>query len=200
MEHEKPSSVTDGRPLAPEECLPVPDVLLVDDDADHALLFDSFLSAAGHRVRSAASADAALALTAAYRFDAKVLNLRLPGADGVELCRQLRLLRPATADLPILAFSAEVNAARIHALDLVLERFDQPGPQRQRGRLPQQAGPPRRSYRRCADAAAEMPQQHCSAACSRGYVGSTCGNTSRRWPGFAESGWLSPPAVGQAIA
>ena len=46
------------------------------------------------------------------RVDAALLDVRMPGADGIELCRRLRA-EPATAFLPILVISADVNGERI---------------------------------------------------------------------------------------
>jgi CheY-like chemotaxis protein len=66
------------------------DVLLVEDDATVAEVLAGLLGAQGHRVVHAAHGLAALAETAHAHFDIALLDLDLPGIDGLALARQLR--------------------------------------------------------------------------------------------------------------
>ena len=78
-------------------------VLVVDDDATVAGVVTGYLRRAGHR--TVRSPDGAAALTA-IRADAPdlvVLDLMLPGVDGLEVCRQVRATTP---DLPVLMLTA----------------------------------------------------------------------------------------------
>lgn len=66
------------------------DLLLVEDDPTVAEVIVGLLQARGHRVRHAAHGLAALAETLSTRFDLALLDLDLPGLDGLALARQLR--------------------------------------------------------------------------------------------------------------
>jgi two-component system phosphate regulon response regulator OmpR len=94
-------------------------LLVIDDDTRLAAMVSDYLGAAGFRVEIAASGEAGLArlAEAAARepFDALVLDLSLPGMDGLEVCRQLR----TTQDLPVLMLTARGDATdRIVGLEI----------------------------------------------------------------------------------
>ncbi|MEV4637741.1 response regulator [Actinoplanes sp. NPDC049548] len=89
-------------------------VLIVDDDADHRDLITLALQRFGHDVVAVADADAARRALAAGGIDAALLDVRMPGESGIDLCRGLRAAR-ATAGLPIMLVSADVNGDRILA-------------------------------------------------------------------------------------
>jgi len=89
-------------------------VLIADDDADHRVLLALALQWAGHDVVTAEDASGAMAALAAGGIDAALLDVRMPGGDGIELCRRLRA-EPATAPLPVMLISADVNDQRILA-------------------------------------------------------------------------------------
>ncbi|MFG3106312.1 response regulator transcription factor [Streptomyces tendae] len=65
-------------------------ILVVDDDPTVAEVVAGYLDRAGYRVDRAGDGPAALARAAAYRPDLVVLDLMLPGMDGLEVCRRLR--------------------------------------------------------------------------------------------------------------
>lgn len=80
----------------------VPRVLVVDDE-DAILEFVSFnLRKEGYDVTTARDGDQALALAEQQPFDLVVLDIMLPGTDGFEVCRRLRLRN----DVPVLFLSA----------------------------------------------------------------------------------------------
>jgi DNA-binding response OmpR family regulator len=89
-------------------------VLIADDDADHRELLTFALRRAGHRVITADDAPAAMTVLLAGGIDAVLLDVRMPGESGIELCRRLRA-EPATALLPVMLISADVNDERILA-------------------------------------------------------------------------------------
>jgi DNA-binding response OmpR family regulator len=66
------------------------DVLVVDDDPTVREVVVSYLRAGGHRVREAGDGERALGAVAEARPDLVVLDLMLPGIDGLEVCRRLR--------------------------------------------------------------------------------------------------------------
>jgi len=77
-------------------------VLLVEDDARLATMVSDYLGEAGFRVQRAATGAAAMQLAAAEAFDAMILDLMLPDADGLDICRNLRM----KSDIPVLMLTA----------------------------------------------------------------------------------------------
>jgi DNA-binding response OmpR family regulator len=77
-------------------------VLLVEDDARLASMVADYLGEAGFRVSQAPTGAAATRLLGAEDFDAVILDLMLPDADGLDLCRGIR----AKSDIPVLMLTA----------------------------------------------------------------------------------------------
>ena len=89
-------------------------VLVVDDDARLADSLRRALSYEGHSVEVAADGPAALVAARERPPDLVVLDVMLPGIDGVEVCRRLR----AGSDLPILMLTArDAISDRVAGLD-----------------------------------------------------------------------------------
>ncbi|MEM7203325.1 MAG: response regulator transcription factor [Planctomycetota bacterium] len=80
-----------------------PRILVVEDDRDTAYGLQVGLSAAGHEVFLARDGESAVSLNAKLRPDLMVLDLGLPGCDGLETLERLRLLASRT---PVLVLSA----------------------------------------------------------------------------------------------
>ena len=80
-----------------------PHVLIVDDDSRIRDLLRDFLRRNGFRVSTAGDAGEARARMKALAFDALVLDIMMPGEDGLSLTRALR---QANARVPILILSA----------------------------------------------------------------------------------------------
>ena len=66
--------------------------LVVEDEPTSRRLIQEILQARGHEVEACADAESAWEIAQRDRFSLAVLDLRLPGMDGVELCRRLRKL------------------------------------------------------------------------------------------------------------
>jgi two-component system, OmpR family, response regulator len=79
-----------------------PHILIVDDDRELRQLLTAFLARHEFRVAAAADGRAMDKLLETARFDLIVLDLMLPGKDGLALCRQLR----TTSNLPIIMLTA----------------------------------------------------------------------------------------------
>lgn len=77
-------------------------LLLVEDDERLAALTREYLEGHGLVVSHAASGPAALDEVARRQFDVILLDLNLPGLDGVEVCRRIR----ARSDVPIIMVTA----------------------------------------------------------------------------------------------
>ena len=65
-------------------------VLVVEDELKMASLLRRGLVEEGHAVDVALSGDLALRMAGAATYDAVVLDLMLPGMDGIDVCRELR--------------------------------------------------------------------------------------------------------------
>ena len=77
-------------------------ILVVDDDAEIRTLLTRYLEKNGRRATAVGDGKAMWRAMAAGAFDLVVLDLMLPGDDGLTLCRQLR----AKSDIPILMLTA----------------------------------------------------------------------------------------------
>jgi DNA-binding response OmpR family regulator len=84
--------------------VPVDPVLLVEDDHDLAANVQDYLERHDWRVDYAPNGALALHRLLTARHSAVILDLRLPGLGGLELCRRLR--REAAAALPVLMLTA----------------------------------------------------------------------------------------------
>jgi len=104
-------------PARPGRLLPISRVrslalLLVEDDAINREVALGLLSDAGHRITVAETGEKALELATRRRFDAILLDIRLPDIDGPEVARRIRALEDGDrAAVPIVAVTANVFAA-----------------------------------------------------------------------------------------
>ena len=89
-------------------------VLIVEDDIDIADVLRRSLRNEGYEVRTSADGIEALDVAAGFVPDLVVLDLGLPGLDGVEVCRRLR----SDGDVPILMLTARAETEdRVTGLD-----------------------------------------------------------------------------------
>ena len=109
-------------------------ILAVDDELQILRALKLVLRSAGYEVLTAANTEEALDLAAVSPVDAAIVDLLLPGGDGIELCRRLR----EWSSMPIIVLSAvgeegeKVRALRSGADDYVTKPF---GPQELVARL-----------------------------------------------------------------
>ena len=80
-------------------------ILLVDDNIDNLLVTQILLESEGFAVRTAEDAPQALDILATFQPDLILMDIQLPGMDGLELTGRLRR-NPAFHKLPIIALSA----------------------------------------------------------------------------------------------
>ena len=93
-------------------------ILVVEDDPDIADLIRHYLEKSGHAVQVLGSGAAVLPKVRADRPDLIVLDLMLPGLDGLMVCQALRS-DPLTAAIPIIMVTARGDEAdRIAGLEL----------------------------------------------------------------------------------
>jgi two-component system, OmpR family, alkaline phosphatase synthesis response regulator PhoP len=93
-------------------------VLIIDDEADLIELVRYNLENEGFTVISAVDGESGLSLAVSRRPDIIVIDLMLPGIDGLEVCRRLRA-DAGTARIPIVILTAKASEAdRIVGLEL----------------------------------------------------------------------------------
>jgi CheY-like chemotaxis protein len=80
-------------------------ILIVDDSAVNLRLARLLLSGEGYDVRTAGNAEEALAVLAEFKPRMILMDLQMPGMDGLELTRRLKA-DAATRDITILALTA----------------------------------------------------------------------------------------------
>jgi two-component system cell cycle response regulator DivK len=104
-----------------------PRVLLVEDDGDGRRLYALWLTEAGFSVKEAHNGFQALERALDHVPDVVVTDLNIPGIDGFELTRRLKL-DPRTREVPVIAvtgyaaFQADPERARRAGCDVVLEK------------------------------------------------------------------------------
>ncbi|MGH9060796.1 MAG: response regulator, partial [Acidimicrobiales bacterium] len=81
-------------------------VLLAEDDPAIAEPLSRALQREGYEIEVVTDGPSVLDATAAHRVDLLVLDLGLPGMDGLEVCRRVRLDVP---DLPVLMLTARTD-------------------------------------------------------------------------------------------
>jgi DNA-binding NtrC family response regulator len=90
----------------------LPRVLIVDDQLDVAQLLADLLRPAGYETATATNGDEALAQAAAQRPDVVLLDLTMPGRDGIEVMRELHAL---DGELPAIIVTGHGSADRARA-------------------------------------------------------------------------------------
>lgn len=89
-------------------------ILVVEDERDIADFVGRGLTLKGHEVDIARDAEEALALAREHPPEVVVLDLMLPGMDGIEVCRRLR----TGSDVPIIILTARDSVAdKVEGLD-----------------------------------------------------------------------------------
>jgi two-component system OmpR family response regulator len=87
------------------EVVSMPKVLVVDDEEKIAKMVGSYLEASGYEALLAFGGEEGLARAAAERPDCVILDVSMPGPDGLEVARRLR----ASSSVPIIFLSARAE-------------------------------------------------------------------------------------------
>jgi DNA-binding response OmpR family regulator len=88
-----------------------PSILVVDDDVDTCHNLSDILTDLGYRVDTAHSGSAALDLVRRRPYDVALLDLKMPGMDGVALYREIKKLRAGTVAIIVTAYASSDTAA-----------------------------------------------------------------------------------------
>lgn len=83
-------------------------ILAVDDSATVRSLLSEVLTRSGYQVYLSASGEEALDLLAQVHVDLALVDLKLPGMDGISLCRRIKDLSPKDP-LPVVMLTAKSN-------------------------------------------------------------------------------------------
>ncbi|MBE7382832.1 MAG: response regulator [Leptolyngbya sp. SIO1E4] len=87
-------------------------ILLIEDYMPHAQLMSMDLTEAGYQVSTYQTGESALAALSSFTPDLIVLDWRLPGLDGVEVCRQLRATGYTQPILFVTAMAEDANVRK----------------------------------------------------------------------------------------
>jgi two-component system phosphate regulon response regulator OmpR len=100
--------------------LDAPHVLIVDDDERIRDLLAQFLGSKGFRVTTAVDAEQARSCMRGLSFDIVIVDVMMPGEDGLSLARHLK----STADIPVLMLTALAEAEdRIKGLETGVDDY-----------------------------------------------------------------------------
>lgn len=93
----------------------LPHVLLVDDERSIREPLAQYLTKQGFRVTQVGDAEAARTRLGAYAIDLVILDIMMPGEDGLSLCRHIR----ATSETPVILLTARTEETdRIVGLEM----------------------------------------------------------------------------------
>ena len=107
-------------------------ILLADDDPRLLHVVSMYLGMEGYDVTTAEDGDDAMAQVLSGNFEIAILDVMMPGSDGIEVCKRIRE-NVATKGMPVLIFtalSAEADAERARlagATHMITKPFSLPG-------------------------------------------------------------------------
>jgi signal transduction histidine kinase/DNA-binding response OmpR family regulator len=117
------------KPAAPKLSAVVPrSILVVEDEPDIAFVVKALLLSRGHKVHVASGAEEAISLARSHRPDLAVMDVRMPGLDGLSIAEILRH-DPETRNIPILVASVldeQERAYRVGASAYLQKPLDVP--------------------------------------------------------------------------
>jgi two-component system, cell cycle response regulator DivK len=82
-------------------------ILIVEDNDKNMKLVRDIVRHQGHSTLEATTGEAGVQLATLHRPDLILMDIQLPGIDGIEALRRIRA-QPALADVPVIAVSASV--------------------------------------------------------------------------------------------
>ena len=87
-------------------------ILVVDDHSTNRLVGAMTVEAMGARASTAADGETAIAMASQEAFDIILMDVQMPGMDGLETTRRIRALSGEAARTPIVALTADITAER----------------------------------------------------------------------------------------
>ena len=104
-------------------------ILVIDDDDQLRKSFEKLLTQEGYEVRSAASGEAGIQAVEAQCPDLAILDIRLPGMNGLAVFERLHAMEPKLPVIIMTAFGTTetaIKATKMGAFDYILKPFDIP--------------------------------------------------------------------------
>lgn len=104
-------------------------ILIVDDDLHLRQSFEKLLTQEEHSVKTAASGESALPIVLSEDFDLVIMDIRLPGMNGLETFKEIRHRQPLLPVIIMTAFGTTetaIEATKMGAYDYVLKPFNIP--------------------------------------------------------------------------
>ncbi|MFN8061180.1 MAG: response regulator [Vicinamibacterales bacterium] len=101
-------------------------ILVVDDDVDHLAVLQHVLANEGYEVSTATDGASALSLLGGHRYDLVLVDIRMPGLDGLQL---LEAIRKTHGDIPTVLMTArrgdqwELKSLELGASDYISKPF-----------------------------------------------------------------------------
>jgi two-component system OmpR family response regulator len=100
---------------SPDTMGDIPHLLLVDDERSIREPLAQYLTKQGFRVTQCGDAESARTRLSAYAIDLVILDIMMPGEDGLSLCRHIR----ATSEVPVILLTAKAEETdRIVGLEM----------------------------------------------------------------------------------
>jgi putative two-component system response regulator len=104
------------------------EILIIDDNRENMELLNNFLTSKGYRARSALNAKMALESIEARQPDLILLDIKMPGMSGFELCQELKR-KSKTINIPIIFITAKndldtkIEAFKLGGVDYITKPF-----------------------------------------------------------------------------
>ena len=104
-------------------------ILIVDDDSHIRESFEKILTEEGHSIYTASSGEEGVSLAREYIPDLVIMDIRLPGMDGLETFQTIRSFNSKTPVIVLTAFGTTetaIKATKLGAFDYILKPFEIP--------------------------------------------------------------------------
>jgi nitrogen regulation protein NR(I) len=104
-------------------------ILIIDDDDQLRKSFHKLLTEEGYTIKSAASGETGIEIAERETVDLVILDIRLPGMNGLETFRALHALEPKLPVIIMTAFGTTetaIEATKLGAFDYLLKPFEIP--------------------------------------------------------------------------
>jgi len=104
-----------------------PTILIVDDEKEIRNLFQDFLTQEGYKVFTATNGAEAISLGKQNRFDLALLDIKMPGMDGIEVFQKFKKLKMNMEVIILTGYGTlktAKEAMKLGAYDFLTKPFD----------------------------------------------------------------------------
>ena len=105
---EQPADATAGAPNVPARSL---SILCAEDNPYGRVVMNTILRELGHKLDFAESGEAAVKAVEANNYDAVLMDVTLPGLDGIAATKEIRALPGAAGAVPVIGISGRSDGA-----------------------------------------------------------------------------------------